>query len=64
MEWTIPHYKVGKKLYIKRTYLIEWKEKHRVKTREEIEQEPSAYISKRRTKMKKLLLSTIVLAMI
>ncbi len=49
MEWTIPHYKVGKKLYFKRTDLIEWIEKHRVKTRDEIELEALAYISKRRT---------------
>lgn len=53
MEWTIPHYKVGKKLYFKRTDLIEWIEKHRVKKREDIEQEALAYISKRRTYKRK-----------
>ena len=53
MEWTIPHYKVGKKLYFKRTDLIVWIEKHRVKTREDIEQEALAYISKRRTYKRK-----------
>lgn len=53
MEWTIPHYKVGKKLYFKRTDLIEWIEKHRVKTREDIEREALAYISKRRTYKRK-----------
>jgi hypothetical protein len=39
MNLTIPHYKVGKKLYFKRTDLIEWIEKHRVKTREDIERD-------------------------
>lgn len=53
MNWTIPHYKVGKKLYFKRTDLIEWIEKHRVKTREDIEREASAYLSKPRTYRRK-----------
>ena len=51
--WTIPHYKVGKKLYFKRTDLIEWIEKHRVKTREDIERDALAYISKPRIFRKK-----------
>jgi hypothetical protein len=53
MGWTIPHYKVGKTLYFKRTELIEWIEKHRVRTRKEIEQEALANLSRSRTYRRK-----------
>jgi excisionase family DNA binding protein len=39
MNWTIPHYKIGGTIFFKRAELFEWIEKHRVKTREEIERE-------------------------
>lgn len=50
---TIPFYKVGKKVYFKRTELLEWIEKHRVKTREDIEKETIAYLSHSRKDYKK-----------
>lgn len=51
--WTIPFYKVGKTLYFKRTELIEWIDKHKVRTREEIEQEARANLPLPRTYRRK-----------
>jgi hypothetical protein len=53
MDWTIPHYKLGKKIYFKRSDLIEWINKHRVRTREEIEQEALANLTRPRTYRRK-----------
>jgi len=44
----IPHSKVSKKIIFKRNELEEWITKHKVKTKEEIEQEANAYLSRRR----------------
>lgn len=40
----IPHYKRGKKIYFKRAELDEWLTKHRIWTRDEIEQKATDYI--------------------
>ena len=54
MNWTIPHYKIGGTIFFKRIELFEWIEKHRVKTRDEIEQEAAiANVSKPRTYRRK-----------
>lgn len=53
MGWTIPHYKVGKTLYFKRTELIEWIDKHRVRSREDIEQDALLELSKPKTYRRK-----------
>ena len=48
-DWTIPHYKIGGTLFFKRSELFEWIEKHKIKTRDEIEQEAIENLSKTRT---------------
>ena len=44
----IPHSKVSRKIIFKRNELEEWINKHKIKTKEEIEQEADAYLSRRR----------------
>jgi len=44
----IPHSKIGKKIIFKKNDLDEWINKHKIKTRDEIEQEAEAYLSRRR----------------
>lgn len=51
--WTIPFYKVGKTLYFKRTELMEWIDKHKVRTREDIEDEARANLTRPRTYRRK-----------
>ena len=42
----IPHYKLGKKLYFKKSEIDEWIFSKRIKTRDDIEKEAMEYISK------------------
>ena len=44
----IPNYKQGKRLYFKKADIDEWLSKSRRKTREEIEQEASDYIIRKK----------------
>jgi len=46
MSNMVPHMKVGKRLYFKTSELNEWILKHRVKTREEIQQDAINYITR------------------
>jgi excisionase family DNA binding protein len=44
----IPHSKIGKKIVFKQNEIDDWITKHKIKTREEIEQEADAYLTRRR----------------
>ena len=50
MNRKIPHFKVGGKLYFKRSDLMGWIQEGKVKTMAEIQNEASTYISNRRQK--------------
>jgi len=46
----IPHSKTGKRIYFKKTDLVNWVTKNKIKTVDEIEQEASNYIIRNRRK--------------
>jgi excisionase family DNA binding protein len=48
MTRSIPHYKIGKKLYFLKPELDSWIQKHRVKTQAELVEEANTYLAKRR----------------
>jgi|SRR5579863_433231 len=50
MNRKIPHFKVGGKLYFKRSDLMSWVQEGKVKTMAEIQNEASTYILNRRRK--------------
>jgi excisionase family DNA binding protein len=46
----LPHYKHGHRIYFRKAELDDWINKGKVKTREEIEEESSSYIARRRNR--------------
>jgi len=46
----IPHYKVGKRLYFKKTEILDWIYKNKRLTNEEIQQQVESYLVKKRRK--------------
>ena len=46
----IPHFKTGKRIYFKKTELDQWLTKHKIMSRDEIEQEADNYLMKHKRK--------------
>jgi excisionase family DNA binding protein len=46
----IPYFKIGKKLCFKRSVLLEWIDKSRIKTNDELQEEAKAYVNRKRFK--------------